>query len=159
MHVTAVVGSPPTAFRCRSRRYQDERKYSDMDVRPNWQTDVWGKSSYLREQHRHEVHHAAPTVGAAVRVLSGVEGGHPGARGVIIGCGVDGVTMSVQMALGGHHVAAQPAQLQVIERHPLEPTVRNSGHVDCGNQILVDETNEDMTTRMLARLSEDSNRR
>jgi hypothetical protein len=35
----------------------------------------------------------------------------------------------------------------------------NSGHVDCGNQILVDETNEDMTTRMLARLSEDSNRR
>ena len=36
---------------------------------------------------------------------------------------------------------------------------RNSGHVDCGNQILVDETNEDMTTRMLARLSEDSNRR
>ena len=25
--------------------------------------------------------------------------------------------------------------------------VSNSGHVDCGNQILVDETNEDMTTR------------
>ena len=123
VHVTAVVGSPPTAFRCRSRRYQDERKYSDMDVRPNWRTDVWGKSSYLREQHRHEVHHAAPTVGAEVRVLSGVEGARPGARGVIIGCGMDGVTMSVRMALGGHHVAAQPAQLQVIERHPLEPTV------------------------------------
>ena len=40
-----------------------------------------------------------------------------------------------------------------------DATCGNSGHVDCGNQILVDETNEDMTTRMLARLSEDSNRR
>ena len=41
----------------------------------------------------------------------------------------------------------------------IEDQTSNSGHVDCGNQILVDETNEDMTTRMLARLSEESNRR
>ena len=42
----------------------------------------------------------------------------------------------------------------------LAPSVgrRNSGLVDCGNHIIVEQL-EDVTTRLLTRLSEDSNRR
>ena len=65
---------------------------------------------------------------------------------------------------GGVHAALETLSALEYIRTDLQvwtplPTSSNSGHVDCGNQILVDETNEDMTTRMLARLSEDSNRR
>ena len=35
------------------------------------------------------------------------------------------------------------------KKQTFHTSICNSGHVDCRNQILVDETNEDMTTRML----------